>query len=815
MFKGKAGSLQFLKDLHLTVPEWKVYHHKTIQGWGNPSLYQELELALKKKIKSEIHQKAHIFIDSLKHPPFDLQKKSYAVRSSASLEDSPDNSFAGIFETELEVTPAKILNAFKKVWLSLYDEKALSYCQDRGLSWSDLQMNIIIQEMIVGEKSGVLFQADPMGKIHQQVIVAGRGLGQGIVDDQVETDRYVIENKKIIQTTLIGDQILNQSEIDQLLEASAKIAANSPFFMDIEFTFLNDRLYVLQARPITNLPSKKSIHIFDNSNIAENYPGQSSPFTYTTLRRGYGANLKNLLRFLGLKQDDWNHLDNKLDHMVANWGGNIYYNLNNWYALFTVLPFGHDKVAKSFNEMVGISVDVLMKPPQRSIFQKLSIISKILPKFFSLYFFSKKHHQKYKQDFNSLYKDLQQQYERVRHGYELLDLLAQIDNRFLSVIKVPLFNDFFSGLINRACRLLAVKIADGEGEQMYNDLLSHKEDLESSKAIYSLIALSQIVQKNTHLQEYLKTNQNPLQSPSQDFNDKLKLHFDLYGDRSQWEMKIEVPTARENPETTVRLLLEYAQTGLSSGDQRKKEKEKFEAAKSQLRSYYFKKPLSTLLFTVLFKKCTEAICFREDARFDRVRFKGLIRKSVLKLGDVLVTKKYLTLKEDVFYLSYDEIMSLSQDQYGIHYYKELIDLRKKYQASHSKVSLPDRIVINDFTESLRFNQEVELSHSKAIKGLPCSGGLIEAYCEVVTDLSLAPSLKDKILIADRTDPAWGYFFVGVKGIIIEKGSMLSHAAIISRELGIPCIINVKNATQKFSSGMKLRMNGDSGEIEIL
>jgi pyruvate,water dikinase len=131
------------------------------------------------------------------------------------------------------------------------------------------------------------------------------------------------------------------------------------------------------------------------------------------------------------------------------------------------------------------------------------------------------------------------------------------------------------------------------------------------------------------------------------------------------------------------------------------------------------------------------------------------------------------------------------------------------------VSLPDRIVVNDFTESLKLNQEVHLTNSNAVKGLPCSGGLIEAYCEVVTDLSLAPSLKDKILIADRTDPAWGYFFVGVKGIIIEKGSMLSHAAIISRELGIPCIINVKNATQKFSSGMKLRMNGDTGEIEIL
>ena len=265
MFRGKAGSLQFLKDLNLSVPEWKVYDHKIIIGWGNSELYKALEKALHKKDKNEVILRVQDFVNSLKFPNFDFNKPSYAVRSSASLEDSPDNSFAGIFETALEITPHDIPLAIKKVWLSLYDDKALSYCQDRGLKWTDLQMNIIVQEMIIGEKSGVMFQADPMGKIHQQIIVAGLGLGQGIVDDQVETDRYIIENKKVVDTTLIAEPILNQPEIDQLINASAIIAAKTPFFMDLEFTFLKGQLFVLQARPITTLAPKKSIQIFDNS----------------------------------------------------------------------------------------------------------------------------------------------------------------------------------------------------------------------------------------------------------------------------------------------------------------------------------------------------------------------------------------------------------------------------------------------------------------------------------------------------------------------------------------------------------------------
>jgi pyruvate,water dikinase len=280
-------------------------------------------------------------------------------------------------------------------------------------------------------------------------------------------------------------------------------------------------------------------------------------------------------------------------------------------------------------------------------------------------------------------------------------------------------------------------------------------------------------------------------------------------------MKIEVPTARENPETTMKLILEYAKSGLSSDAQRTKEIQKSENARKQFNKETFKKPFLSFIFNRLFEKCTEALSFREDSRFDRVRFKGLSRKLILKLGAQLVDKKWLKETEDIFYLTFDELRSLTYDSYGTGYWIELVELRKKHLDQFKHLRLPDRILTNDLTSVKKFSLSSEVSSSGAIRGIPCSGGFVETECEVVLDLNQAPSLAGKILVAERTDPAWGYFFVGVKGIIIEKGSMLSHAAIISRELGIPCIINVKNATQLLKSGMKVRMNGDTGEIEIV
>lgn len=830
----KHESLKRLKELGFKVPEFFVITHDEILKCGNPELLKALNSALESSHHEQIYHRALAFINSVQVPKLTSKDTAYAVRSSSSMEDSESHSFAGIFETKLFVK--NLEEAIKEVWLSLYSDKSLGYCKDRQLSFSTMKMNVVIQEMIDADKAGVLFQANPTGTLSEQVIVAGFGAGQGIVDDETDTDRYVIENfeikeseitekkfclryngNELVKTELPSEKqnisVLTQQEIEKLLTVSVKLSMHYEHYMDVEYCFKDSDLYLLQARPITTIPGKKFISIFDNSNIAENYPGVSLPLTFSGLSRGYAANFKRLLRFVGFNDEDWQHINNNIDQLTGYWGGQIYYNLNHWYSLYALLPFGAEKAVASFNEMVGINSGSVIQLPSRSLWQKLRLTFRLLPKFSSFYFDGKSYHRAYKKDFTTLYERFTKNIEGCTSAFEAIKLIQSLDNDYFGIIKIPLFNDFFSSILNSSCRKLAIILLPN-GEQVYNDLLSSREDLESSRAIYSLIELSELVSVNRNLFDYLSKSTAP-HKDFQDFFDKLQKHFDRYGDRSQWEMKIETPTAREIPETTIKLILQYASEGMSQNSQRLKEKEKAESARKAFKAVSLRKPFTYLVFQALFKKCTLALAFREDSRFDRVRIKGLSRKLALKLGDYLVASRTIKEKEDLFYLTFDEITSLIHDSYGQHYWQELISLRKRHLDELRSLKLPDRIVVNSPTSVKNFAIRKDAMGSDSISGIPCSGGQVEAECVVVSDLHTAPSLAGKILVAERTDPSWGYFFVGVKGIIIEKGSMLSHAAIISRELGIPCIINVKHATEIFKTGAKIQMNGDTGEIKVV
>src|SRR5690606_38575178 len=112
----------------------------------------------------------------------------------------------------------------------------------------------------------------------------------------------------------------------------------------------------------------------------------------------------------------------------------------------------------------------------------------------------KSYHLKYKKSFSSLYVEYRKALEGPKNAFEYIHLIQKLDNDYLSIIKIPLFNDFFSSLLNFSCRKLAKSLIPENGEQLYNDLLSNREELESSKAIYSLIELAEMVQKNPDLE---------------------------------------------------------------------------------------------------------------------------------------------------------------------------------------------------------------------------------------------------------------------------------------------------------------------------
>jgi len=186
-----------------------------------------------------------------------LGAKFVAVRSSATVEDSPQNSFAGQFETYLNVTRENLLENIKKCWNSINSEKINKYLQGKGIDKDKIKIAVVVQKMVNSEKSGIAFSVHPVTQDRNQIIIeAGFGLGEAIVSGQITPDSYVVEKNKfiILDKNIAGkQQILSDNEILELSKLVVKIENHFNFPVDIEWAIKGGMIDILQSRPVTTL----------------------------------------------------------------------------------------------------------------------------------------------------------------------------------------------------------------------------------------------------------------------------------------------------------------------------------------------------------------------------------------------------------------------------------------------------------------------------------------------------------------------------------------------------------------------------------
>ncbi len=184
-----------------------------------------------------------------------------AIRSSATAEDLPDHSFAGLYDTYLGIANIEdCLTAIKKCWASLWTERAFMYRQKNNFDHRKVKMAAIVQSLVEADISGVLFTADPVsGDDRRIVIEACFGLGEALVSGRVSPDRVVMDKK--------GPNVISRSMAapcinDQTAQKLAKLAikAENEFGcpQDIEWAIRQDNIFLLQSRPITTIPKVKS-----------------------------------------------------------------------------------------------------------------------------------------------------------------------------------------------------------------------------------------------------------------------------------------------------------------------------------------------------------------------------------------------------------------------------------------------------------------------------------------------------------------------------------------------------------------------------
>jgi len=241
------------------------------------------------------------------------------------------------------------------------------------------------------------------------------------------------------------------------------------------------------------------------------------------------------------------------------------------------------------------------------------------------------------------------------------------------------------------------------------------------------------------------------------------------------------------------------------------------AAEQTMHNALKNKPLQRLLFNHVLKKARYFVSNRENLRYERTKAFAIVRQLSLAMGERLAEQNHLQQPRDVFYLTQSEIFNFIDNNQLTQNLNSIVAERKTLYARYESVHVPERFTSNG-SHLPDFQQKTETKlngHASQLKGIAACAGVVQGVVQVVHHPHEVTKLQGDILVTISTDPGWVVLFPGCKGILVERGSLLSHAAIVSREMGIPCVVGVPNLTHSLKTGDKVLMNGGTGEIKIL
>ena len=706
-------------------------------------------------------------------------KGKYAIRSSSNLEDSSDNSFAGLFDTYLNVDSKDIESKVKECFNSINNKNVKEYITNKNIDISDVKMNVIIQKMVNSKNSGILFTSNPQGLLNESVIVVGRGLGNNVVEDKVDTTTYYFNNTDSIYYYEGDCDYLDNDMINNLISISKDLKKYFGEYIDIEFAIENDDIYILQVRDITTIDDD-NIVILDNSNIVESYPNISLPLTISFVEFVYSNVFKKEAYRLSHNNKLVEENNDKFNNMVGTANGRIYYKISNWYALIKFLPLSK-KIIPIWQDMLGVKNknydDGKLKIPfltkiktYFNTIKELKNVSKNMDilndKFIKIndYFYN---------NFNN-----------EMSNEEVFELYNKIKEELLDSWDITLVNDLYSfiytGLLKK--RLNKKKYSS----EKVNDYISGISNIESLKPIKSMIELAYIEDKIS-MDEY---------------TDKFNNYISLYGDRNLEELKLESKTFRTDPSLLKNKIKEY-----------QADKNKLEKLYKDLNSNNYTFIKEDFITNYISKRAMFGIKNREISRLNRSRIYGMVREMFRQIGSNLEMDNLIDKKEDIFYLNIDEVFNYKKFNL-----KELISNRKKDYKIYKLLPSYSRLIFSK-TEFDKHHKSINsnkiIIDKDKLEGIPTSNGIVEGEALVIDNILDNYDVKDKILVTKMTDPGWVFLIATAKGVISEKGSILSHTAIISRELKIPSIVGVEDVTKIIKTGDYIKMDAHTGKIGIL
>jgi len=565
--------------------------------------------------------------------------------------------------------------------------------------------------------------------------------------------------------------------------------------------------------------------IYDNSNIAESYSGVTTPLTYSFARAVYQEVYVHFCGMMGVSRGVIRANRAMYSKMVEFIGGRLYYDLINWYKLVSFLP-GYSFNRAFFEKMLGLQKEYhYAPPPQRGALARYFIF---LPR---LVFQTAKIGLSFL-FMGTLIRRFNSRFDREYARLCELDLgelslpackalYFRVYNEFVARWQVPIANDF------------AVMVSAGAADKLYKAWLGEEgyvrlfsrahKPLVSLDPGYRIIEIVSLIKKDGALRALFAPGNAPesilreLRGPLANTAAALKInsYLERFGSRAPNELKLESKTINEQPGFFISIL----QSTLASPDGGEAEEAERPDPAYELKLKALPAARRLLLAAVSSWAVT-SVYQREETRFRRSLIFGFSRRLFLAIGAKFAARGFIGEKDSIFYLTLEEVFGIIDAGQAPDGLEALIAGRKQEYAFWKARELPRRIEsglsVPEIEAGLRgaAAPQVRAGPLKGVTAARTPADRVSGEALVLADFNPEADFSGKILVTRQTDPGWTIVFPLLKGIIVERGGMLSHAAIVARELRIPCIVGVERAVAGVLHGSTIEMHMDTGEVHV-
>ncbi|KKT76001.1 MAG: Phosphoenolpyruvate synthase [Microgenomates group bacterium GW2011_GWA2_44_7] len=569
------------------------------------------------------------------------------------------------------------------------------------------------------------------------------------------------------------------------------------------------------------------VWIFDNSNLNESYSGITTPLTFSFARRVYRGVYVEFCKFMGVSDQIISKNSDIFEHMLEFIGGRMYYNLTNWHRMVAFLP-AYKLNGVFMEEMLGIDKELRGKvkaPLQESkSLQAWINVAYLFFRIMIIFLFMKLFVGRFDHNFDKKYGKLKGQIVDgvpMRMGLpELLSWYQAAEAEMTHDFKTPIANDFAVMVSVGILRRLITK-SEGEEEQLISKIISEGPGLKSSEPGREFGKIITSIKRNPGFYNLFAKNSVSVikrrlakEIQFKELRNQIKQYIEKFGQRVPGELKLESLSFQNDPTVLFNLLKGNLERDGNNAKGRKNEVNENDIRKKLLR---LSVP-NRLLINLVKRWAVKSIAYREDTRFKRTLVFGVARDIFLAIGEKLCQKGCLKNKRDIFWLTIEDLENYSSISTR---YNSLTEKRKKDSVYFNRLYLPKRIVsptrdVDLLRIAIRNNSPKPIRSAKnlLLGNVICTGG--QAYLKgrsmVVRNFDPRLNFQGKILITPQTDPGWTVIFPSLLGLIVERGGLLSHAAIVAREFNLPCIIKVENAVQTIPNDTDLSLNLKTGEI---